>query len=206
VFAWGGPDANASANVIPADFDWFRLGSNSQTPVVTNTATGTPATATSTATATATSTANVTPPPPPATNTPTATATSTPVPTATSTPVPTLPAPTPKPTKKPKPTFGFAYVSVWYHYIKIGTQEHLQAQARIHSKQGIWVTISFASGKKIHFWTVTNNNGFWQTNVTIPYHTIAKPGPHSHVAWVTFQLWKGSLTTKSYKPFSVIHP
>lgn len=203
LFAWGGTDANASSNVIPADFDWFRLGSNSQTPVPT--ATGTPATATATSTATATGTA--VPATATSTATATATATSTPVPpTATSTPVPPAPTNTPKPAKTATPQFGFSYTSVWYHYIKIGTQQHLQAQAKIHSKQGIWVTITFASGKKIHFWTVTNDGGFWQANVTIPFHTIAAPGPHSHRAWVTFQLWKGSLTTKSYKPFDVIHP
>jgi len=205
LFAWGGTNASASTNVIPADFDWFRLGASSQTPVVTATGTVT-ATATSTSTATATAVSTLTPPPPPSTNTPTATATSTPAPTATNTPVP----PTPKPTSKPTPhkaSFGFRYVSAWYHYVRIGTHQHLQAQAKIHSKQGIWVTITFASGKKIHIWTETNSGGFWQADVLIPAHTIAAAShPNSHRAWVTFQLWKGPLTTKSYRPFNVIQP
>ncbi len=207
LFAWGGTNGSASVNVIPADFDWFRVGTNSQTPVVTVTGTPATATATSTATATATSTVGVTPPPPPPTSVPTATATSTPAPTATNTPVPPTAVPTKAPTHHPKPTFGFRYVSAWYHYVRIGTHQHLQAQAKIHSKQGIWVTITFASGKKIHIWTVTNSGGFWQADVLIPPHTIAAAShPNSHRAWVTFQLWKGKLTTKSYKPFNVIRP
>jgi hypothetical protein len=204
LFAWGGTNSAASVNVIPADFDWFRVGANSQTPVVTATGTAVTATATSTATAVATATSTLTPPAPPATNTPTATATSTPAPTATNTPVPPTPKPTSKPTH-PKPRFGFRYVSAWYHNVRIGDTQHLQAQAKIHSKQGIWVTITFASGKKIHIWTHTQNNGFWQAEVRIPAHTIAAAShPNSHRAWVTFQLWKGPLTTKMYKPFNVV--
>lgn len=199
LFAWGGTNAAASANVIPADFDWFRVGENSQTPVPTTTAT---TTATATATSAATSTPAVTPspPPPPPTSTPAPTSTPTVAPTATS--VPPVPTATPKP--KPRaPKFGFRYVSAWYHWVRIGDKQHLQAQAKIHSKQGLWVTITFASGKKIHIWTTTGNNGFWQTEVKIPYNTI---GRHSHKAWVTFQLWKGNLTTKRYAPFNVARP
>lgn len=195
LFAWGGTDASASSNVIPADFDWFRVGANSQTPVVTATATST-ATSVPTATATSTVVSTVAP-----TATSTATSTSTPAPTAINTPVPPTSVPTSTPTHH-RAQFGLSYVSAWYHYVRIGTTQHLQAQAKIHSKQGIWVTISFASGRKIHIYTETQHNGFWQTDVRIPSNTI---GLHSNQAWVTFQLWKGNLTTKRYAPFHVIH-
>jgi hypothetical protein len=203
LFAWGGTDAAASANIIPADFDWFRAGSNSQTPVVTATGTAVTSTATATATSTVSPTATSTavvgtiPPLPTNTSTPTATPTSTPVPTNTS--IPPVPTATSKPVQPA--TFGLSWVSAWYHYVRIGDKQHLQAQAKVHSKQAIWVTVTFATGKKIHFWTHTGNNGFWQATVTIPHNTISA---RSHRAWVTFQLWKGSLTTKRYAPFNVV--
>jgi beta-xylosidase-like protein len=201
LFAWGGNATGAGSYVIPADFDWFRVG-NSQVPAPTATATQT-AVATSTSTATATntpaaptSTVGVPPPPPTSTPGPTNTATSTPVP-PTSTPIPVGPTATPV----PSPKFGFSYVSVWYHYIRTGTVEHVQAQARIHKQQGIWVTVQFASGKTIHYWTNTDKNGFWQANFRIGSGTISKK---SNRAVVTFQLWKGHSTTRTYGTFYVV--
>lgn len=187
VFAWGGTNTAVTSNAVPADFDWFRVGTNSQTPVPTAT-TGVTSTVTSTPTTpTATSTAS-----------PTATATNTAVP-PTSTPPP--PTATPPPTHHHRAKFGFSYVSVWYHVINIGHMEHLQMQAKIHKTQGIWATVQFATGKTIHYWTHTNNHGFWSTNFRVPGGTISS---HSRRAVVTFQLWKGHQTKKSYSSFYVI--
>jgi hypothetical protein len=98
-------------------------------------------------------------------------------------------------------TFGFAYASVWYHYITIGHTEHIQIQAKIHAKQGIWVTIHFPSGMVMHFWQETDRNGFWQTSFKI---TRAMVGATSNQAIVTFQLWNGNRTTKTYSTFRMI--
>jgi hypothetical protein len=191
VFAWGGNAPAAINNVIAADFDWFRVGANSQTPVPTLTPT---ATVTNTPVATSTSTATPTNTPVVPTNTPTSTPTSTPLPTNT-------PIPTNTPTHKPSPRFGFSYVSVWYHYINVGHTEHLQAQARIHAKQGIWVTVQFANGTTLRWYQETNKKGFWQANFRVPRGAITSK---SNRSVVTFQLWKGHKTTKSFSTFRAV--
>lgn len=195
VFAWGGTNATVTQNVLPADFDWFRLGPNSLTPVptATSTATGTPGPTntstpvTPTSTAQATSTATATAP---------ATATATSAPAPTDTPVPT---PTPKPPKK-KP-FGFAYASVWYHYINVGHVQHIQIQDKSRTQDGIWVTVQFARGKPLHYYQETDKHGFWSKEFRIPAFAL---GPKSGRAVVTFQLWKGHKTTKTFGTFTVI--
>jgi hypothetical protein len=182
-------------------------GIATSTPTSTVTATSTPtstatATATTTSTPAATATAPITPSPTP-THTPVPTSTSTPVPTATSTPVPTnTPVPTPTPTRvPPKPKAKFSYVSVWYSTIHIGDMQHVQIQAKSHSKQGIWTIVQFATGQLISYYVETDSKGFWQADFTVPTDTISKYTPQ---AVVTFQLWKGSSTDQAFATFSVI--
>jgi hypothetical protein len=196
VFAWGGTNSTVQQNAIPADFDWFRLGANSLTPVptATATATNTPGPTSTSTPVTPTSTAV------PATATATATSTATAVPTATSTPLPTdtpVPTPTPKPAKK----FGFEYTSVWYRYIHVGNIQHIQMQDKSHSQDGIWVVVQFASGKPLRWYQNTDKHGFWQLNLKVPPYALTR---ESGRAVVTFQLWKGKRTTKTYETFYVI--
>jgi hypothetical protein len=180
VFAWGGLNSAVQSNMLAADFDWFRPG-NSMTPVPT-----------STPTATSTSTATATPGP---TNTPTATATATNTPTPTNTPVPT---PTPHP---PKQNAEFSYVSVWYSNIHIGDMQHVQIQAKVQSKQGIWTLVQFATGRQLAYYEETNAKGFWQKDFAVPSDTISHYTPQ---AIVTFQLWKGNTTAQRFERFVVI--
>jgi hypothetical protein len=186
LFAWGGTNAAVSTAVMPADFDWYRVG-NSQIPAPSPSATPT-------GTALSTSTPTVTPVP---SATPTATATATSVPTATS---PPLPTPTPHAATKKK-SIGFSYVSVWYHVISMGNSEHLQVQARPRGTFGIWTTVQFATGLAYRFYAETDRSGFWQTNFKIPHDSISK---YSHQAVVTFQLWRGSRTKKTFASFTVV--
>lgn len=188
-FAWGGLNSAVSTAVLPADFDWFRVGENSLTPGPSPTATNT-AVATNTPVVTNTPVATNTPVP--ATNTPTPAPTNTPLPTAT-------PAPTSRPSV---PIAAFSYVSVWYHAIHQGDLEHLQAQAKHHSQHGIWVIVHFATGKTISYYTNTDKHGFWQASFRVPGGTISS---YSSEAVVTFQLWKGKSTAKDFDTFFVLH-
>ena len=165
----------------------------------TATATGTPVPATSTATATPTSTlvpaatATATSTTVPATATPTATAT------ATNTPVPPTPTATPKPKKKYRATFS--YLSVWYHFIRVGTQEVIVVQAKKHVQHGIWLTVRFPSGRFFAYYTNTDRNGFWSVRFTVPSNSKSK---FTSEAVVTAQLWYRNTTTKSYGTFFVV--
>ena len=187
LFAWGGLNSAVVTNQIPANFDWFRVGSNSQTPGPTLTPTST---STPTNTPVPTSTGTLVP-----TNTPTATATAT----ATSTPTPTA---TPKPAHKPNPA-EFSYASVWYHVIHVGDIEHLQVQAKQRSKHGLWVNVIFATGFSINYFVDTDKHGFWQTSFTVPTASFSI-SRFTNQAVVTFQLWKGHFTTKTWETFAVI--
>jgi hypothetical protein len=210
-FAWGGTNAAVNTNMIPADFDWFRVGTNSLTPVATSTATATgtvapTSTSTSTPVVTTTATATSTATPtstsvPTSTTAPTSTPTNTPIPTLPPATAPPVPTPTPKPAPKPTAKFGFQYVSVWYHKIQVGHKEHLQAQARLHTRQGIWVFVKFPTGKTLKFYKQTDNKGFWSTDFTVPKNTVGKK---TKMSIVTFQLWHGNKTTKAYSTFKLI--
>jgi hypothetical protein len=183
------------------------VGANPNAPTATPTITLTPtATATGTAVpATATATATATNTPPPAA---TATATSTAVPatatatttaTATSTPVPPTVTPTPKPAKKYRA--AFSYLSVWYHFIRVGTQETIVVQAKKHIQHGIWLTVRFPSGKYIAYYTNTDKHGFWSTRFTVPQSGLSK---FTSEAVVTAQLWYKNTTAKSYATFFLV--
>lgn len=203
VFAWGGANTAVTASPVSADFDWFRAG-DSTVPGPSATATGT-ATATATGTLTPTLTPTITPIPtgttvPTATATTAATATATSAATATNTAVPT---PTPRPVVHHGGTrhTSFSYVSVWYHIIRIGTIEHLQVQAKGHNSHGIWVHVIFGSGAHLDYYENTDNNGFWQKDFRIPRNSNSR---YSRQAVVTFQLWKGSATAKTFDTFVVV--
>jgi len=213
VFAWGGTNTAVAASPVPADFDWFRSGDSTiPGPIATATTTATAATtATTTATALPTATGTAV-----ATVTPTVTSTAAPTLTAvatnTATPLPTattaatatntpIPTPTPRPVKR-TPSTAFAYASIWYHTIRIGTVEHLQVQAKKTSAHGIWVHVIFGSGFHLDYYENTDAHGFWQKEFVVPGAGI---GRYSRDATVTFQLWKGKATTKTFDTFTVVH-
>jgi hypothetical protein len=201
VFAWGGSNTSVSSNALPADFDWFRVG-NTQVPAATAlpTSTGTAVTLTATASPTATNTSVVT-------SSPTATSTSTSTPTSTPTPTNTpIPTPTPKPPPTPKPrrsapVVAFKWTSIWYHVVHKGTFEHIEAKATRNGTKGIWVHIIFATGLHLDYYQKTDGNGHWVKEFNIPADTISA---YSNQAIVTFQLWKGKTTAKTFSTFTVI--
>jgi len=213
VFAWGGTDTAVAASPVPADFDWFRSGDSTiPGPIATATTTTTPGTAataavTATSTATGTAVATVTPTvtsTAPPTLTAVATNTATPLPTATTAATATntpIPTPTPRPVKR-TPSTAFQYASIWYHTIRIGTVEHLQVQAKKTSAHGIWVHVIFGSGFHLDYYENTDAHGFWQKEFVVPGASI---GRYSRDATVTFQLWKGKATTKTFDTFTVVH-
>jgi hypothetical protein len=184
------------------------IGPNPNAPTATPTVTLTPTAAATgtTVPATATPTATNTPQPaatatattaPTATATTAPTATSTAVPTATS--VPPTATPTPKPAKKYRA--GFSYLSVWYHFIRVGTQETIVVQAKKHIAHGIWLTVRFPSGRYIAYYTNTDKNGFWSTRFTVPRKGLGK---FTSEAVVTAQLWYKNTTAKSYATFILV--
>lgn len=191
-FAWGGSDAAVASNIIPADFDWFRVG-NPATPAPTAlpTATGTPST-----TATSTSVPpTATSVPPTATSVP-PTATAVPA-TPTNTPVPT---PTPRPVVRP-PSVGFKYISLWYHTVKRGTFDHIDIQARNKVTQGIWVHVYFPSGIHYNYYENTDGLGHWTKEFNIPRNAISR---YSNLGVITFQLWRGKSTAKEFLNFTLV--
>lgn len=195
LFAWGGTNPTVSSNMIPADFDWFRVGPNSMTPAPTLPPTST-ATATSTATSTATLVPSVTP-------TPTATATSVPTATATNTPIPTSTS-TPVPTATPKPTViqaAFRWISVWYHVVRRGTYDVVELQARNSSTHGIWMHVYFPYGKPLAYYTNTNSRGFWHQLFRVPRSAWTKV---NNQAVITLRLWKGRTHRDAHKTFVIV--
>ncbi|MGH2449168.1 MAG: hypothetical protein ACRDFS_11290 [Chloroflexota bacterium] len=189
LFSFGGTNSAVASNMLAADFDWFRVGANSQTPGPSVTATATN-TATATATTTATTTAT-------ATSTPTATATSTPSPTPTNTPVPTA---TLVPVTHHKTPLEFGYVSLWYHPVHGGQRDHLQAQAKLHKSLGLWIHVIFPNGKTVRFFTHTDSHGFFATDFNVP-NGITSPNTSQGV--ITWQLWHRKSTAKTFILFAV---
>ena len=201
LFAYGGTNSAVATYQIPADFDWFRVG-NQGTPAPTAlpTATMTPlVTPTATATVAPTSTATSVP-----TQTPTPAPTSTPtqVPTATLTPTPTNTAVPPTPTPKPPtPTAQFAYTSVWWHVVRLGTHQHVEVQAKGRSTHGIWVHVFFPSGLHFDYYENTDRSGHWIKEFPIPLNASSR---YSSQAIITLQLWKGKSSAKDYQFFTVV--
>ena len=87
-------------------------------------------------------------------------------------------------------------------FIHMGDVQHVQIQAKHHSKQGIWTVVQFATGKQIAYYTQTDGKGFWQAEFKVPGDTISQYNPQ---AVVTFQLWKGESSAQAFKTFTVIH-
>lgn len=195
LFAWGGLQAGASTSQYAADFDWFRVG-NSSIPAPTATVTGTTTPATSTATTTTTATTVAT-----ATTAPTSTTvpTATTAPTATKVPIPT---PTPRPPPPPVPSRPrFQYISVWYHYVKVGTHEHLEVQGSPHVRLGIWVHVYFPNGHQIKYYQNTNAFGHWRKNINVHTDAIGRKG---NVVVITLRLWHGPKTVQSFAHFTLV--
>jgi hypothetical protein len=53
----------------------------------------------------------------------------------------------------------------------------------------------------LHYYAGTDTSGFWQADFKIPPKTISS---FSHQAVVTFQLWKGNRTKKTFVYFTVV--
>jgi hypothetical protein len=83
----------------------------------------------------------------------------------------------------------------------MGTMETIQAQASPRVQQGIWVHVIFASGYHLDYYQNTDNSGFWRTSFRIPGNSTSR---YSSQAIVTFQLWHGKATAKSFETFTVI--
>jgi hypothetical protein len=130
-------------------------------------------------------------PPPPATSTstptPSPTATFTPIPTATFTPIPV--------------TASLVSVSRSVGTIHIGAKQKLSATAGYAGRQRIRVVVYFASGIQLVFKSDTNSAGQWSTTFSVPANTISS---YSHVAVVTFQVWKNHTSAKSFVTFTVV--
>jgi hypothetical protein len=90
---------------------------------------------------------------------------------------------------------------VWYHFIRVGTQEVIVVQAKKHVQHGIWLTVRFPSGRYFAYYTNTDRKGFWSTRFTVPANAKSK---FTNEAVVTAQLWYRNTTTKSYGTFFVV--
>jgi hypothetical protein len=128
-----------------------------------------------------------TPTPAPPTATPTATTPATATPTATTIP------------KHHKP-FRFDWISVWYHTVRVGTLNVIQAQGSPHTQLGIWVHVWFPNGSHDDYYENTDRHGFWQRQ--FPVGNVISP--NSNIVLVTFRLWHGSGSIKNYETFTVV--
>jgi hypothetical protein len=120
----------------------------------------------------------------------------TPVPTSTSIP----PTSTPVPPKHRALPFKFQYVSLWYHAVREGTNDHLVIQGQPHRPLGVWVHILFPNGQWAASYGTTNRHGFWQTDFHVPRHAATK---RSNQAVITIRLWKGLRLRKTFIEFTV---
>lgn len=135
---------------------------------------------------------------------PTPTATPTPSPTPTSTPTATAtPTSTPTATPAPQPAAGlhFQHLSVWYHVVRVGTFNHVEVQANLKTKLGIWVHVLFPSGRHWDYFEHTNGRGHWARTFDIPYNSMSRFTARAHIE---LQLWKGKTTVKDFMPFTII--
>lgn len=129
---------------------------------------------------------------------------------ATATPTPT-PTPTPRATPTPVPAathhhhhhpqFGYRYVSVWYHVVRLGTNEHIQFMATLHTHLGIWVHVYFPGGGHYDYFQTTAGNGFWAKTFFVPWNAM---GAHSNRVLITFRLWHGKKSVMYYKKFTLV--
>lgn len=126
-------------------------------------------------------------------------------PTAVPTNVPPTASPLPTATKTPShhhtPSLGYQWISVWYHWMRPGTQEHIIVQSTIHVKQGIWVHVWYPGGQHQSWFQQTNNSGQWSAWFTVPYNSAT---PRNDRALVTFRLWHGKSNVKNYTHFGIV--
>lgn len=132
----------------------------------------------------------------------------TPLPTLTTTPTPS-PTPTPTPTSTPHPTPAPVHhivprvkrLSEWYHVVHAGTFNHVEVQAKVKARYGIWVHILFPSGLHWDYYEHTDNRGHWARSFDVPFNTVSR---YSNRAHVEVQLWKGKYFAKAFTYFSII--
>jgi hypothetical protein len=116
----------------------------------------------------------------------------------TATPLPTA---TPKPSHHHNPSLNFQYISIWYHWMKQGTQEHIIVQSTIHATQGIWVNVWYPNGQHQAWFQNTNSSGQWSMWFTVPRNSATRTNDH---ALVTFRLWHGKNNVKDYSHFGIV--
>lgn len=123
----------------------------------------------------------------------------TPMPTA----VPPTATPQPTATSTPHhvPALGFRYVSIWYHWMRQGTREHIVAQSTISTKQGIWVHVWYPNGQHQVWYQNTNDFGYWDKWFTVPYNSATSTNDQ---ALVTFRLWHGKDNVKDFAHFGIV--
>lgn len=128
----------------------------------------------------------------------------TPMPTAvppTATPQPTATA-TPRPHQSHHtPALGFRSVSIWYHWMRPGTREHIIAQSTIGTKQGIWVHVWYPNGQHQAWYQQTDNSGRWDKWFIVPYNSATRT---NNKALITFRLWHGKNNVKDFAHFGIV--
>jgi hypothetical protein len=128
----------------------------------------------------------------------------TPAPTAVPTNTPTpLPAPTATPTPKPHHShaLGYRYISIWYHWMRQGTREHVIVQSTISAKQGLWVHVWYPGGQHQAWYEQTDSFGHWEKWFTVPYNSAT---PRNQRALITFRLWHGKDNVKNFQHFGIV--
>jgi hypothetical protein len=132
-----------------------------------------------------------------------------PKPLPTSTPAPTqTPLPQPTPTATSQPTShhtaspSFSYISIWYHTVRVGTYDHIILQANLKTTLGIWVIVYFPSGQRLAYYQNTDSHGRWEKQFPVP--STALNGAKTTDIFVTFQLWKGHRTQKTFRKIALV--
>jgi len=92
-------------------------------------------------------------------------------------------------------------VSLWYHPVYEGAYDHLVVQGRPHRVLGIWTRIVYPNGTVQAFYEATNGQGYWAKDFQIPRGVVRA---RSGQSFITFQLWKGSATAKTFDTFVVV--
>jgi hypothetical protein len=123
-------------------------------------------------------------------------------PTAVPTAQPTAaPQPTATPTPHHTTALGYRYISVWYHWMRQGTREHIIVQSTLQTKLGIWVHVWYPNGQHQAWFQNTDDFGQWSKWFTVPYNSAT---PRNDQALVTFRLWHGKDNVKNYAHFGIV--
>jgi hypothetical protein len=132
-----------------------------------------------------------------------------PIPHATSTPVPTstpMPTATPTATVPPATRHGqqkpnFSFVSVWYHNVRVGSEEHVEVQGTPHTTLSIWAHVYFPNGRHYDYYEKTDSTGFWQKTFGVPKGALTQKSAR---VLITFRLWHGRHSKRTFRSFTVI--